>query len=117
MAKRLGVDMCSIVKWMRQTYGVKGRNLSECIQANESYARIDAPSSLRHRYLTEDVPTGLVPVEAIGKECGLPMTLTSMVIDLASKVVGEGFRKTGRRLSRRALQRGMGYMADAVEGR
>lgn len=96
VANRCGTMIPSIIHWMKKAYGVEGENLYECIQANPSYAEIDAPRTLQHRYLYEDVPTGLVPMEAIGKALGLPMTLTTSIIDLANLMVGEDFRKTGR---------------------
>ncbi len=95
-AAALGLDLPSVAEWMRRAYGVDGRNLHECIRANDHYATIDAPTSLRHRYLLEDVPTGLVPAEAIGKAIGLPMTLTTACIDEACAALADDLRATGR---------------------
>ena len=86
--------------WLKKSYGVTGSNLFQCIQANLGYAEIDAPKTLQHRYLYEDIPTGLVPLEAVGKALGMAMPLTSMVIDLANAMVGADFRRNGRNLHR-----------------
>jgi len=73
------------------------------LQLNEAYRTIEAPTSLNHRYILEDVPCGLVPLEAVGKRLGLPMILTTLVVDLASELMGVELRKTGRSLDRLGL--------------
>lgn len=83
---------------MIRTYHVTGSNLYECIQNNEAYKTIDAPGSLKHRYIFEDVPCGLVPLESIGLKLGLNMGYTTLIIDLASKLLNFDFRTTGRNL-------------------
>ena len=70
----------------------------ECIQSIDCYKEIDAPDSINHRYIYEDVPTGLVPLEEIGKELNLDMKNTTLVIDLADSILKTDFRKHGRNL-------------------
>lgn len=94
----LGHKVESTKEWLIRTYHVTGNNLYECIQNNEAYKNIDAPSSLKHRYIFEDVPCGLVPLESIGLKLGLDMSFTTLIIDLASKLMNVDFRKTGRNL-------------------
>ncbi|MFY9482070.1 MAG: NAD/NADP octopine/nopaline dehydrogenase family protein, partial [Tissierellaceae bacterium] len=59
--------------------------------------KIDAPTSLKHRYIFEDIPCGLVPLESVGLRLGLDMTYTSLIIDLACKLLDVDFREIGRR--------------------
>lgn len=94
----LGYKVESTKEWLIRTYHVTGNNLYECIQNNEAYKTIDAPRSLKHRYIFEDVPCGLVPLEAIGLKLGLNMSNTTLIIDLASKLLNVDFRKIGRNL-------------------
>lgn len=98
VSQRLGLKVESTAEWLKRTYHVKGSNLYECIQNNQAYKTIDAPDSLNHRYIFEDVPYGLVPLELIGKKMGLEMKYTSLVIDLASSLTETDFRKIGRKL-------------------
>ena len=74
----LGDKVESTKDWFIRTYHVSGNNLFECIQNNEAYKTIDAPGSLKHRYIFEDVPCGLVPLEAIGLKLGLDMSFTTL---------------------------------------
>lgn len=98
VSESLGHKVESTKEWLIRTYHVKGNNLYECIQNNEAYKTIDAPTSLKHRYIFEDVPCGLVPLEAIGIKLGLDMSCTTLIIDLASKLMDFNFRKNGRNL-------------------
>jgi opine dehydrogenase len=98
VSEALGHKVESTKAWLIRTYHVTGNNLYECIQNNEAYKTIDAPRSLNHRYIFEDVPCGLVPLEAIGIKLGLNMCYTTLIIDLASKLMDVDFREIGRNL-------------------
>ena len=98
VAKALGHPIESAMEWMKRTYDLEGDTLYAVIQNNAAYATISAPRSLNHRYITEDIPTGLVPLEAVGKELGLEMKAISLIIDLASALMEIDFRKEGRNL-------------------
>jgi len=91
-----GADTQSLKHWLETTYAVQGESLYDCLQANEAYAYIDAPTSTRHRYILEDVPTGLVPIASFGEIAGVPTPCTDIMIDLASKVFRCDFRASGR---------------------
>ena len=98
VSEELGHKVESTREWMIRTYNVRGDSIYECIQNNEAYETINAPTSLHHRYIFEDIPCGLVPLEAIGLKLGLDMGYTSLIIDLASKLMDTNFRKIGRNL-------------------
>lgn len=98
VAEAMGVKIPSVQEWIYQSYNVKGINLFESIQLVESYHSIDAPQTLMHRYLFEDISTGLVPIEALGQRLGLKMKITSLIIDLASEMLNFDFRENGRNM-------------------
>ena len=95
----LGYKVESTKDWFIRTYHVEGEDLYECIQNNKAYETINAPTSLEHRYILEDIPCGLVPLEAMGIKLGIDMTYTSLTIDLASRLMDINFRETGRNLT------------------
>ncbi len=99
VSKELGLEVETTREWLERTYNVQGKNIYECIQNNESYKTIDAPDSLNHRYIYEDVSCGLVPLEAVGKKLGLDMKNTGLIIDLASSLTDVDFRDIGRNLN------------------
>lgn len=99
VSKALGLEVETTKEWLERTYELEeGTSLYESIHNNDSYLTIDAPKSMEHRYIFEDVPCGLVPLEAIGRSLGLKMSTTSLIIDLASTLVEQDFRRTGRHL-------------------
>jgi opine dehydrogenase len=96
VSKALGHEVESTMEWMKRTYHIQGQNLFSTIQNNESYRTIDAPKSLNHRYIEEDVPCGLVPLESTGLALGIDMKCTSLIIDLANAMLDKDFRQSGR---------------------
>lgn len=103
VARAYGVQGTSTRRWLRQAYGADGTTLYEAIQNNPGYRGIQAPATLRHRYLTEDVPASLVPLHALGRLAGLEMPVCSMLIGLAERVLGRDFQAAGRTLERMGL--------------
>ncbi|SKB94863.1 opine dehydrogenase [Lachnospiraceae bacterium] len=93
VAKRLGYDIETTKAWMERSYGIKGKTLYECIRNNEAYKKIDAPDSLDHRYITEDIPFGLVQIEKIGKLINVETRTITLVIDLAEQLFNADYRK------------------------
>jgi opine dehydrogenase len=96
VAGGLGIKAISTRQWLKEAYGAEGKNLYEAIQNNKAYATIDAPENIWHRYLLEDVPTGLVPIAWLGKLVGVATPLMNQVIDLASLACAVDFRAAGR---------------------
>ena len=105
VAKGAGVDVASVSDWLKETYHVVGNNLYECIQNNLFYKEIDAPKTIHCRYILEDVPNGLVPVEFLGEQMGIHTPNMTMIINLANIVLNKNFRKEGRQFSYNILQK------------
>jgi opine dehydrogenase len=103
VSKALHDPVESLVGWLKRSYDVEGDSLYECIHNVKSYATIDAPKTLQHRYIYEDIPTGLVPLEALGLKIGLPMKYTTIIINLANMLLNTDFRKSGRNLNNLGL--------------
>ena len=82
-----------------------GKDLYECIRNNESYKEIDAPPKIECRYILEDVPNGLVPIEYLGKELEVETPNITTIINLANSVLDRDFREEGRKITYAELQR------------
>ncbi|HOS28584.1 MAG TPA: NAD/NADP octopine/nopaline dehydrogenase family protein [Lachnospiraceae bacterium] len=104
VARKYGVAVSSVKQWHENNYGFKGRDLYETLQGNSAYASIDAPRTLTHRYLTEDIPTGLVPISELGRTAGVPTPHIDMMIELGNAMLNVDFRKNGRNLKRLGLE-------------
>ncbi len=106
VSEALGAEAVSIRGWIKETYHVEAPSLFETIQTLHAtvYKTSKAPASLSSRYLSEDVPTGLVPIAALGEAAGVKTPLMRALIELASCIHGEDHRATGRTLAKMGLE-------------
>ena len=103
-----------MLDWLRSKYGSAGGTLYDALQDTNAYAEVYGPGDTHTRYIYEDVPTGCVPMLALGRRLGLPMPLTASVVGWASAVCGADFYARGRnetRLDLTALLEGAGATA------
>lgn len=63
------------------------------------------PRTLKDRYITEDVPYGLVPMSQLGEKFGVATPLMNAFIEIASVINEEDYRKTGRTLETLGLDK------------
>ena len=56
------------------------------------------PTSLKSRYITEDVPCSLVPIALIGEKLGVDVSMTRALVEIGSAVCAEDYWRTGRTL-------------------
>jgi len=88
----------SLLEWLRSTYDAEGTTLCECIRSIDTYDDIGSPSSLDHRYVLEDVPTGLVPISHLGRLAGVRTPAIDAVINMACQLYDCDFWTSGRNL-------------------
>jgi opine dehydrogenase len=72
-----------------------GNSVYEAFQLAVEEKHVKAPSSLQHRYITEDVPYGLVPMEALAKIAKVETPTISACIDFLSLMMETDYRKDG----------------------
>ncbi|MBR4575075.1 MAG: NAD/NADP octopine/nopaline dehydrogenase family protein [Lachnospiraceae bacterium] len=104
VAKAAGYEVESLKEWMERSYCLTGRDIYECIRNNDAYKEIDAPPTINTRYIFEDVPNGLVPIEAVGRELGVATPNISAVITVACTVMNTDYRTTGRHFPYKLLK-------------
>jgi opine dehydrogenase len=96
VAAALGIRAMSARQWLYFAYDAAGKDLFESIHANPGYRGILAPHRLAMRYLTEDVPCGLVPMASAGRKFGVATPTMDAVVRLASALIGTDFAVVGR---------------------
>jgi opine dehydrogenase len=94
----------SLLEWLRSTYDAEGTTLRECIQSIDAYDDVGSPASLNHRYVLEDVPTGLVPISHLGRLAGVETPAIDAVINMACQLYDHDFWSSGRNLGRLGLE-------------
>ena len=78
--------------------GFLGDPVESFYQYSESGDRAISPTSVRSRYITEDVSQGLVLLESIAHKIGVDVPITASLINLAGCALEVDFRKGGRTL-------------------
>ncbi len=111
VGKALGLQLQTEIQWLRETYSLEGETLYEVLQGSNVYGGhgADAPKTLSHRYLTEDVPYLLVPVASLGRALGVPCPVIESIILLAGKINGRDHFSEGRTMER------MGFRSAGIE--
>ena len=104
IGKKLQIDTISAKDWLLNTYDAEGDTLYEAIQNNTAYMGLQAPANLDSRYIYEDVPYSLVPMESIAMAIGIETPAISSIINIAQMITGKDFRKEGRTADRLGLE-------------
>jgi opine dehydrogenase len=103
IGKALGVEVPSIHDFYRTSYAAFGNNLHEQLQNVKAYEGIKGPTSLNTRYIFEDLPTGLVPLSALGLAMGVPTPTMNSLVELGNILLDRNFWVEGRSLEKLGL--------------
>lgn len=106
VAAAIGIRALTAREWLYLAYDAAGKTLLDAMRANPGYAGINAPATVAHRYISEDVPASLVPIASIGEMLGVPCPATRAIITLASAMHGVDYWAEGRTVDRLGI-RGM----------
>ena len=80
--------------------GFLGDQWESFFKYSESEDRAISPTSVKSRYITEDVSQGLVLLESIAKSIGVDTPIATALIDIAGAALHVDFREIGRTLNR-----------------
>ncbi|MFR7758495.1 MAG: NAD/NADP octopine/nopaline dehydrogenase family protein, partial [Christensenellales bacterium] len=102
------MDVLEHLGYPRLSYvdAAKFRNsLDENLDAKESFfryasmpTRAKGPVVVDSRYISEDVPQGLVMLESIGQHLGVATPVCTALIEIATAALGRNLRAEGRTL-------------------
>ncbi len=106
LAEIFGIDTASTLRWHELCYRVGGENLFETLRVNARYASLEAPQSLGHRYISEDIPTGLVPMIALADAVGHDVPCMRALLELANLVLDREFVRPGRDAGSMGIEEG-----------
>ncbi len=112
VAAALGASVPTLEDWFDRVYGVRGADLVETCRllttnSDGPYQATGTPTSFEHKYITEDVPVGLMPMSALGAAAGVATPAIDALITLVRAMTGKDFSGDARTLDRMGLG-GMG---------
>ncbi len=96
VASLLCRETFSFMDTMYVLYKVKGESAYEMMYQISAHNVQMAPDSLRHRYVTEDIPYGLATIASIGRQIGVPVPNIEAMVNVASMANAEDYLTTGR---------------------
>jgi opine dehydrogenase len=100
VAAALGLRAQTALEWLKMAYNASGEDLYEAVHNQQGYYGITAPRTLRHRYITEDVPMSLVPIAALGQRYGVSVHGMDSIIRQAGIVHRTDYWRRGRNLDK-----------------
>jgi opine dehydrogenase len=104
VGKAYGIDLIGVKEWIKVAYkDTMGETLCERMKNNPAYYEIKAPGSIFTRQLTEDIPTGVLPIVELGKVAGVETPLLSSVVAITQALLNIDFYKNGRTLANMGL--------------
>ena len=108
IATQLGATTPSLAEWIHLAYGIKEATLPETFHRltydpQGAYQNTPSPTSLAHKYISEDVPTGLIPIRDLGAASGVATPTLDALIHLACLSAGHDFVAEARTLDRLGL--------------
>ena len=105
IARKLGVKIPTLSEWLVDRYGLKQKGLYEMLKNNPVYAGIMAPTTTDHRYIHEDVSTGLVPLSLTAEAMGIQTPYMDSLINTANSINQTDYWKKGRTLEKMGLDK------------
>jgi opine dehydrogenase len=108
VAAALGASVPTLADWFDRVYGVRETTLVDTCQrltynSDGPYQATGTPKSLDHKFITEDVPTGLVPMSALGAAAEVGTPAIDALIEIVRSMTGQYFAAEGRTLERLGL--------------
>jgi opine dehydrogenase len=99
VGEAVGIKM---LEYPEETFWLKSTIMSYYFKApfdmESTVAYISGPSSMTSRYITEDIPYGLVPVAGLAFSYGVDIPMIDATICLASTINGVDYYQSGRSL-------------------
>ncbi len=101
VAHAYGTELIPMKELLNRYYGCDTNNdLLTAMRSVPNYRFSQAPDTLKHRFIEEDVACSLVPIQQLARKAGLITPLIDAVINLASALLGIQFAERGRTLKR-----------------
>lgn len=98
VARAFGIDLPSIHRWLLDTYRLGGDTLAETFkrlthEPTGPYQTTPTPASMENKYVTEDVPCGLVAMAGLGDAAGVATPVIDGLVALSSAMLGRDLTK------------------------
>ncbi len=104
VASSLGIRARTALEWLQLAYDTTGEDLNDAIHNQPGYYGINAPNTLNHRYIFEDIPMSLVPIASLGSRYGVSVRGIDAIIRLACIIHRTDYWRRGRTVEKLGIQ-------------
>ena len=105
VGKAYGVDLLNVREWIKFAYNdTIGETLCERMKNNPAYYDIKAPGTIFTRQLTEDIPTGVLPIMELGKIAGVKTPLLEAMVNVIENLLEMDMHTDGRSIKNLGLE-------------
>lgn len=105
VGKAYGVELLNVTEWIKYAYNdTIGDTLCERMRNNPAYYDIKGPGTIFTRQLTEDIPTGVLPIRDLGRAAGVQTPLFESMIHIIESLLEIDFCQNGRTLKNLGLE-------------
>ncbi|MFD1037264.1 NAD/NADP octopine/nopaline dehydrogenase family protein [Virgibacillus byunsanensis] len=98
------VSLKNVIKCWYSHQGARGTSFVEIVGKNPIYYASKLPSSLNHRYITEDVPFGLIPMLSFLKKFEGKSRNIQSLVDLVCVTTGNDYYQNARTIGTLKLE-------------
>lgn len=100
-----GIKLLSVKEWIKFAYkDTVGDTLCERMRNNPAYHDIKSPSTIFTRQLTEDIPTGVLPIMELGRAAGVETPLLNSMLQICESLLNMDLHTNGRTLKNLGLE-------------
>jgi len=95
VVERIGGEPVSITNWLLNFYrdqGMTGTTITECLTSFPGFAGVQAPTTLEHRYLLDDVPHGIAGYQAVARQIGVATPELDSLISATERLLGRSLQ-------------------------
>lgn len=104
IGEKLGIRLPTGVDMMVESgYGPRG-SLWESLNGSAGLTPVKGPDSLENRYVTEDIPYGLVAWASLAKAVGVDTPIMNALIEIGGAIMGKNCWLEGRNLKKMGLK-------------
>lgn len=105
VGKAYGLNLLSVREWIKFAYkDTSGETLCERMRNNPAYHDIKSPSTIFTRQLTEDIPTGVLPIMELGQAAGVKTPLLESMVNICEGLLNMDLHQNGRILKNLGLE-------------
>jgi len=95
--QQLKCNYIPLYRWLNMMYNVDGANLKKSVNKIKAYRGLAAPITLNHRYIFDDIITGLVPLYYTARNLDIKADALESFIKFASNYMDKDFLQVGRK--------------------